>query len=306
MIRDEATPTTEVASTSYTGLDFSTDALRHSKVKLKWDEDDPERTKVLRRALTKKEIEEDDYRAYIASDSEESAAGDDAEADKKAAEREKMRSLLLGGGNDEMPEGWDADPFGNDDKDGVDGDMEITFMPGLSEANAKNSEDETTLEKYKRKQKEKRLTRKKELKEKIEAKKSQKENDDDAGDDFFGEDSNGEEEEASKNKASKTSKGKARSTSPAEVRLPATEAELALLTASDGNAKEANHFDMKAIVKAEKLKGRKRNRKGNRCMRSWRLAMMRRTMLDLLPWVPVIWLFLMIAKRPRKLRRLTS
>ena len=68
-----------MASTSYTGLDFSTDALRHSKVKLKWDEDDPERTKVLRRALTKKEIEEDDYRAYIASDSEESAAEDDAE-----------------------------------------------------------------------------------------------------------------------------------------------------------------------------------------------------------------------------------
>ena len=77
-------------------------------------------------------------------------------------------------------------------------------------------------------------------------------------------DSNGEEEEAPKNKASKKSKGKARSTSPAEARRPTTEAELALLTASDGNAKEANHFDMKAIVKAEKLKGRKRNRKGKK------------------------------------------
>ena len=57
--------------------DHIVQALRHSKVKLTWDEDEPERTQVTRRALTRKEIEENDFRAYIASssDSEEDAAG---------------------------------------------------------------------------------------------------------------------------------------------------------------------------------------------------------------------------------------
>ena len=47
-------------------------ALRHSKVKLTWDEDEPDRAQVTRRVLSRKEIEESDFRAYIASESSES------------------------------------------------------------------------------------------------------------------------------------------------------------------------------------------------------------------------------------------
>ncbi len=73
-------------------------------MKLTWDDDDPERNHVTRRALTKKEIEENDSRAYIANTSSESE-GEDADAaparaaakkSKKKATLDKMRALLLG------------------------------------------------------------------------------------------------------------------------------------------------------------------------------------------------------------------
>jgi len=126
-------------------------------VKLTWDDDDPERSHITRRPLTKKEIEEANFKAYIASSSSES--DDDADpASKgghKSAQRDALRKLLLHGDDDELPEGW-----GRDGKPGKldDVDMEITFTPGLTEA--KKPENETTMEKYQRKMKEKRRKRK--------------------------------------------------------------------------------------------------------------------------------------------------
>ena len=46
--RDEATDDTG----HYEGLDFKTDALRHSKVRLTWDQDDPHRPRVPHRGVT--------------------------------------------------------------------------------------------------------------------------------------------------------------------------------------------------------------------------------------------------------------
>ena len=132
--------------------------MRHSKVKLTWDGDDAQRNQVTRRALTRKEMEESDFNAYIANTSSESES--DAEdkplpskKDKKAS-RDKLRALLLGGNDEAMPEGW------GDDGAVDDVDMEITFTPGLSEK--KTKEDETTLERYQRKMKEKRKKKKEE------------------------------------------------------------------------------------------------------------------------------------------------
>ena len=163
-VRDEATPESEdnKSQTEFKGLDFSTDALRHSKVTLKWDEDDPERNKITRRALSKKDIEEGNFKALVASsesESEDQPSND--RSGKKSAERERLRSLLLGGSGakDRLPEGWGDAGFGSGSDGGNDQDMEITFMPGLSEA-ANKSGEETTIEKYKRKQKEKREARK--------------------------------------------------------------------------------------------------------------------------------------------------
>lgn len=48
------------APPSYKEPNFETRALQHSKVKLTWDDDEPERKKVLRRKFT-----DDQVRSYI-------------------------------------------------------------------------------------------------------------------------------------------------------------------------------------------------------------------------------------------------
>lgn len=259
LFRDEATSTTSSLDTDYKPLDFSTAALRHSKVSLKWDEDDTERNKVTRRALTRKEIDEGDYRAFIASSGSE---GSDDEAEQKAnkdkPDRDNLRKLLLSSKRDDLPEGWGADAFGSGDES-ADGDMEITFMPGLSEAN--NKEDETTLDKYKRKQKEKRQKRKLDRKEKSDETGSIEKKSKGVDDEFFGEDSDSEpetsEEETEKLPMTKGRKKHDEKRSTRAESRPATEAELELLIAPDDNAPQQKHFDMKSIIKAEKLKGKK-------------------------------------------------
>jgi len=218
-------------------------ALRHSKVKLTWDQDDPERERVTRRALSLKEIEKDDFHAYVAS-STDSSSDDETNSTKKTVSRDKLRELLLGGGND-LPEGWAGSKTGdmNEEGDGDDVDMEVTFRPALSGG---QDEDETTIGRYQRKMREKRKKRKQELK--------------DAGrgeapaDDFFvqsgGEgDSDGESLRGGR----KDTRGEHGNKS----RKPSTKEELSLLVAPDQPGSEPKHFDMAAIIKVEKKKGKK-------------------------------------------------
>ncbi|KAH9950404.1 hypothetical protein B0H21DRAFT_533803 [Amylocystis lapponica] len=262
--RDEAL---DDLNAPYKGLEFVTDALRHSKVKLTWDEDDPERLQITRRSFSRKEIEDNDFRAYIASSTSGSESDNESHPRKsknaKAASRDKLRSLLLSGGDDDqMPEGWSK---GHDDGDG-DVDMEITFMPGLSGAKDVDH-DETTLEKYQRKMKEKKKRRKEETKEK------EKPDGSSAVDDFFAtasggesvdvEDGEEEEAQASRSKRDKRQakrKGKDNDADP-PTRTESTAEELALLAASDNVNGEPNHFNMKAVLKAEKKRGKKKKGK---------------------------------------------
>jgi NUC153 domain len=123
--------------------------------------------------LTRQQIEENDFKAYIAS-SGSSDSGSEAEADdaidttaivgtssrrtstKQTREerRAKLRSLLSGD-NDELPEGWGG-------VDAPSGDIEVTFTPGLTNSTSRAGDggEETTLERYKRRQKEKKVARK--------------------------------------------------------------------------------------------------------------------------------------------------
>ncbi|KAF9787150.1 hypothetical protein BJ322DRAFT_703180 [Thelephora terrestris] len=239
--RDEATGD---SLTTFKHLEFSTDALRHSKVKLTWDQDDPERNKVTRRALTKKEIDEEDFRAYIACSSDES----DQEGTGKGASRDRLRSLLSGGTKDELPEGWGNSNDHADNEDDID--MQITFTPGLTD---KKGEDETTLEKYQRKLREKRKKKKEEARDATKEKEvQQKKKPKQPLDDFFDADSGSEEGAVETRKRKKEKKGKETS----EPRTAATAEELALLVASD-NPNGAKHFDMSAVLKAEKKSGKK-------------------------------------------------
>jgi len=224
-------------------------------VKLTWDGDDPQRNEVTRRALTRKEIEESDFKAYIANTSSESES--DAEdkplpskKDKKAS-REKLRALLLGGNDDVIPEGW------GDDGAIDDVDMEITFTPGLSDK--KNKEDETTLERYQRKMKEKRKKKQEEVTGKREEGKKLE-------DDFFEQASDEEapDEDVDGDRYSKGRPRKSQKTvdqKDSSLRPEVTAEELALLVASDNPNTEPKHFNIKSVIKAEKQKKRKKGRK---------------------------------------------
>ena len=106
-----------------------------------------------RRNLSKKEIDEMDFKTLIAS-SDEGEEGEDTIGTKDA---QALRALLLSGNDENLPEGW-----GGTSRDKA-GEMEITFTPGLSEnpkegtKKGDEKEFETTLERYQRKEKEKKV-----------------------------------------------------------------------------------------------------------------------------------------------------
>ncbi|KAJ3324515.1 pre-rRNA-processing protein esf1 [Blyttiomyces sp. JEL0837] len=132
---------------TYEPASFVTQALQHSKVELTWDQDDPDRVRITRRKFTKGDLQEMDFKAYLASDSEE----EDEDADGHTIQ--KYRSLLNSADNGQ---------FGFDEKGGEDDvDMEITFTPGLSENAEKKLRDiqktkeENVFEAERRRRKEK-------------------------------------------------------------------------------------------------------------------------------------------------------
>jgi hypothetical protein len=211
-----------------------------------WDQDDPERDRVTRRALTLKEIEENDFHAYVASSSDSSSEGE-TKSVQKTANRDKLRALLLSGGGNDLPEGWAGSKTGDIDTDDVHVDMEVTFRPALSGG---NDEDETTIGKYQRKMREKRKKRKQELKDKS--------NEKQPADDFFAH-SEGEEDS---DESSRGGKRAARGEQGNKARKPSTKEELSLLVAPDELDSGPKHFDMAAIIKAEKNERKKR--KGRR------------------------------------------
>ncbi|KAJ3117466.1 pre-rRNA-processing protein esf1 [Phlyctochytrium bullatum] len=225
----------------YVPADFVTNALQHSKVKLTWDEDDPERVRMIRRKFTKDDLKNMDFKAYIASSSEESDGAD------QEVDSDKYRSLLNPGGGED----------GRDDRGDDDIDMEITFTPGLSEAVAEKlakkqqTRSETVFESRLRQQKEKRKLKSREKQQET----VEEEEDSSANDEFF---------EGTKKKPPKKSAASGRDTKDAAL-------ELLLI---NENESSTTHFDMRGIliaiisvkfeeiVKKEKMSKRKK-RKAN-------------------------------------------
>lgn len=211
---------------------FVTDALQHSKVKLTWDETPKERLTLSSRPLSQKEIEENDFKAYLASDSDES------EVEKDSSIKDKYQSLL----------GDTLTKFGKEENDD-DVDMEITFDPGLNDKLGNNAEEEdkeeTTIEAYRRKEKErrqKRLAKFKESKQTEEVANSQE----------------GSADKSSKNRKN-SKKGKSM---PDMDEKSKAELELILMDNQEGNNNE--HFSMKEVIKSEKDKKNKKNKKGKK------------------------------------------
>lgn len=265
----------------YKPTEFVTDALQHSKVKLTWDTT-PEET--LRKEAIKKafsgsraEIGENDLRAYLGSDSEDDeeeeeeavapAEEDAPKLSKKELARQKMRAAL----------GLADEPLPSAKAKGPVGDMEITFTSGLS-AKDKGGvfenepvKEETTAEKYIRKEKERKARRKERAKALREGRdpdapapveETEEEEKEDLGfnDPFFTIDAD-EQAKAAKN-IRKEERRKKREAKEAEAEAKAAErAELELLMQDNSTetAPHLDHFDINEIQRAEKAK-RKKNR----------------------------------------------
>ena len=283
--RDECTRVPE----SYKPVEFVTNALQSSKVKLTWDmhPEEASRKDAAKRAFTgsRAEIEENDLRAYLASDTEDEGEDESDDEDaapegeeeqpklsKKELARKKMREAL----------GLSEEPT-KSSKHGPVGGMEITFTPALSETKPKKKdpEEETTIEKYARKEKE-RKDKKREMRKAKREGRDVDESDseavveDDAGaaqgddaddlgfdDPFFNLDAPVKASKTSIRKEERRKKREAREA--AEAASSAQKAQLSKVMAEDADENQADHldhFDMNDIMKAEKQQRKKGQGKG--------------------------------------------
>lgn len=251
----------------YKPNDFRTEALTHSKAKLTWDDDDTTRKEVQKRAFSRREMDENDLQAYIGSDSSDAgsvasrkSAAEDRKKTKKEAERAKMRAALgLGEANTGKKTVAKDEPVG---------DMQITFTSGLSgEKNGgkgvfenEPQDEESTRQRYIRKERERKQRRKEKFKSGGQA---EEDGDAEARDEDKGFDDPFFHSAASEQKArEKDSKKKkvAKQSADEEQATERQRKELELLMAGD-QADDLEHFDMREIEKAEKAarrKGKKR------------------------------------------------
>ncbi|KAI0159652.1 hypothetical protein GGR57DRAFT_433450 [Xylariaceae sp. FL1272] len=278
---DEPRDESDSTSTSYQPTEFVTDALQHSKVKLTWDinPDEAARKESARRAFTgsRTDIEENDLRAYLASDSEddnETVAGEiEAEAEvvedqpklsKKELKAKKLREAL----------GLTAEPMlKSSAKSGPVGDMQITFTAALMGDQKKKepAAEETTVEKYARKERE-RKARKKEI---AVAKRNgaapgepvaeaSADSDEDLGfdDPFFTTDEPAKVSKTSERKEERLKRRAEKEAKTAEDAAEKARLEKILADNSREQVEHLDHFNMDEITKAEKKKAKKFKKKG--------------------------------------------
>ncbi|VUC28686.1 unnamed protein product [Clonostachys rosea] len=273
---------------SYKPVEFVTNALQSSKVKLTWDmhPEETSRKEALNRAFTgsRSDLQENDLRAYLASDSEDEEeeeeddlAGEEEKdapkLSKKELARKKMREAL----------GLSEEPAAKESKHGPVGGMQITFTPALTETKKKQKkagEEETTLEKYVRKERERKEQKRQKAKAKRDGQDSDAESEDEAApaqadekededlgfdDPFFTTDEPAvAPSKTSIRKEERRKKREAREAADAES--AAQKAHLTKVMAEDADENQASHldhFDMNEILRAEKQK-KKKGKKGKK------------------------------------------
>jgi hypothetical protein len=141
VIRDTATE----VPVDYVAPVFQTKALQHTNVDLTWDKGDDGRKKTLTRKLKEEEIKDEDFKTYLASESEESDSAneeiDPLPSDDPEKIKERYKSLLVQAEDDKAMERKGVKDWGNDPKDDdnlppgcvTDRNMElqVTFGQGL-------------------------------------------------------------------------------------------------------------------------------------------------------------------------------
>ncbi|KAI3986988.1 hypothetical protein MKX01_039923 [Papaver californicum] len=235
--------------TNYEGIDFQTRALQHSNLALTWDEDEPQRSKALKRTFNADQIDDPDMNAYLASDVSDNDDEDeidvqDDQSKEKLTKAEKYRVLFERG-----DEGSD----GEDDEDG-NRDMEVTFNTGLEDLSRrilekkKDKDSETVWNQYLRKKSEKKKARKNASKHSSEDESSGSGRDEAEQDDFFI-----DEPSIIFSKGGKSNR-KEKQLEDTEKEQEASKAELELLLADD---QEANNGLKGYNIKRNKAKGKK-------------------------------------------------
>ncbi|KAJ8109944.1 hypothetical protein OPT61_g7082 [Boeremia exigua] len=262
----------------YKPNEFTTDALTHSKVKLTWDAEDTTRKEVQKRAFSRKEIDENELKAYLGSDSESSEDEEEAAKTDKAASLRAALGLEVSSKKSKSKSKEASSSKRDRDFPKPEGEMQITFSGGLLGEGKGGSVfeneiplNETTIEKHIRKEKERKAKRKERMKAKREGRDPDAEvteattagvdGDDPFNDPFFA--SDGEDVEKAARKADNRSKrAKKREEKEAEEAASAADrAKLELLMADDEDNK-IRHFNMNEIEKAEKAK--KKGKKGKK------------------------------------------
>ncbi|KAF8540638.1 hypothetical protein BDD12DRAFT_14865 [Trichophaea hybrida] len=244
--------------TDYAPIDFVTDALQHSKVKLTWDEDDAQRKQTSKNAFSRRELEETELKAYLAADSD-SEVTDEHGYHKKY--QSLLRSLALNDKTEHEPT--------------------VTFTSGLGYENVGRviEHEETTIEKYLRREKQRTETRRVKMtarKQFTSTRDESKMNTDSNAepeesdlaavemgfnDHFFHElvQSNSELKKSERQKGNwqkrteKVNEDGQKALKPVELGLRMGDNDN-LFCMDSNNALKLGHFDMKSVVKAEKLK----------------------------------------------------
>lgn len=283
---------------AYKPNNFVTEALQHSKVKLTWDAEDGGRKEAQARAFKggRKEIDENDLKAYLGSDTSDDddedeedvfvangmpdATTTDKPISKKEAERQRMRAALGLGPEPEKRSKKSDGPVGN---------VQITFSSGLSGTTDSRTKrtvfenspelEETSVEKYVRKERERKQRRKEKLKSNPDGEATPAEQQAAAvpteeaetpaeaelgfDDPFFAEPTN---DKAGSNKLRKEERVKKKREREAEEAASAAgRAKLEALMADDKAADNGmRHFDMNEIEKAEKKRAKKGAKKGGK------------------------------------------
>ncbi|KAI1739604.1 hypothetical protein F4680DRAFT_422132 [Xylaria scruposa] len=269
---------------NYQPTEFVTDALQHSRVKLTWDvaPDEAARKENIRKAFSgsRAELEENDFRAYLASDSEEEddggvevveaeeqveAAGAEEEPklSKKELKARKLREAL----------GLSAEPTTKSSRNiGPVGDMQVTFTPALMGDDKKKKDpqaEETTVEKYIRKERERKARKKEQAVSKRnggqpEDEEEPAEPEEDLGfdDPFFMTDEPVKPSKSAERKEERRRRREEKEAAAAENAAQKAQLEKIMADDSKNQAEHLDHFNMDEITKAEKKKSKKGKKKG--------------------------------------------
>ncbi|KAI0010018.1 hypothetical protein F4779DRAFT_332769 [Xylariaceae sp. FL0662B] len=281
---DEPRDECDAVSSDYKPTEFVTDALQHSKVKLTWDMHPEEtvRKEEIKRAFSgsRTEIQENDLRAYLASDSEDDGDPDEEEGDDggEADDQPKLTKKELQAQKLRIAFGLSSEPLARLIKSGPVGGMQISFSAALMDDIKEKKEpeaEETTLEKYKRKERERKARKKEKVLEKRHGVSGEATADEpvepaepqeDLGfdDPFFTTD---EPVKVSKSFERKEERRKRREAKEAEASENAAQrAQLERIMADDSKdvAEHLDHFDINEIARAEKQRSKKNKKKGKK------------------------------------------